>query len=155
MGREIRRVPPNWQHPQNEKGYIPMVDQTFEEARLEWEAGAAKWRDETHEAFARWGAEHPSYFQWTPPPGEEDGYRPAYEAEPTWWQLYETVSEGTPVTPPFATAEELVDYLTAKGTFWDRKPWSRTAAEQMVKSGFVPSAMFFDGRVYVPGDVMP
>jgi hypothetical protein len=33
------------------------------------------------------------------------------DKEATWFQAWETVTEGTPVTPPFATTDELVDYL--------------------------------------------
>ncbi len=28
-----------------------------------------------------------------------------------WWQLWETVSEGSPITPAFATPEELIDWM--------------------------------------------
>ena len=32
------------------------------------------------------------------------------------WQVWETVSGGSPVTPVFASAEELIDYLVENGT---------------------------------------
>jgi hypothetical protein len=72
-----------------------------------------------------------------------------------WWQVYETVSEGTPVTPPFATKEELIEYLVEHGDFWDQRnrhdyrcyvdpgcypPWSRKAATTFVmEDGWCPS----------------
>ena len=78
----------------------------------------------------------------------------------TWWQVYETVSEGTPVTPPFETREELVEYLVANGDFWDQKrrtegrssmpcePWPRKQAESFVfGSGWSPSLVVANGRV--------
>ena len=47
MGREIRRVPPNWDHPKQEgwsDGRMqPMYDQTFEQAAAEWKDGFAAW----------------------------------------------------------------------------------------------------------------
>lgn len=69
------------------------------------------------------------------PPKEERG-----------WVVYETVSEGTPITPCFATAAELVDWLAEKGTAWDA-PMSREGAERFVGSGWVPS-------IIVHGDVV-
>lgn len=49
------------------------------------------------------------------------------------WQLWEDVSEGSPVTPVFATSEELVDHLVNVG-FW-QKPMRREAAEALVRQG--------------------
>ena len=51
------------------------------------------------------------------------------------WCLYETVSEGSPVTPVFATAEELIEHLATEGIDWDHKPYRREAAEALVRSG--------------------
>jgi len=63
------------------------------------------------------------------------------------WQVWETVSEGSPITPVFATAEELVDYLVDVGTAWGQK-YSREAAQAFVKSGWVPSMAVVDGKMY-------
>lgn len=54
-------------------------------------------------------------------PPEREYYRSWKDEDATWFQVWETVSEGTPVTPPFATKEELIDYLVANGDFWDQK----------------------------------
>ena len=35
--------------------------------------------------------------------------------------MYGTVTEGTPVSPPFETPEELAAYLSKHGDFWDQK----------------------------------
>lgn len=50
------------------------------------------------------------------------------------WQLWETVSEGSPVSPVFATAEELIGHLTTVG-YWSRGPMRREAAEALIRSG--------------------
>jgi len=64
------------------------------------------------------------------PPPEERGY-----------VVYETVSEGTPITPCFATQEELIDWLAEKGTAWD-DPMPREVAERFVRgSGWLPSVI--------------
>jgi hypothetical protein len=51
------------------------------------------------------------------------------------WQVWETVSEGSPVSPVFNSAESLVFWLESEGH-------SRLAAENFVKSGSVPSGVF-------------
>lgn len=71
-------------------------------------------------------------------------YRPWRDDEATWFQVWETVSEGSPVSPAFATREELVEYLVKHGDFWAQKrrerPPSRSAVEAFVLGdGWVPS----------------
>ena len=79
--------------------------------------------------------------------------RPHWNEDATWFQVYETVSEGTPVTPPFETQDQLIEYLVKNGDFWDQKrredgrshfmncdPWSKQRAENFVKGpGWAPS----------------
>ena len=45
MGREIRKVPADWQHPTDDRrqGYQPLFNQSFAEAAAEWKAEFAKW----------------------------------------------------------------------------------------------------------------
>jgi hypothetical protein len=164
MGREVRRVPPNWEHPKKdypnhrlgrmEQDYQPMRDNDVESAWIEWQREFAKWiggegdrirekygdedypKDEPYRSFCGWHGEPP----------DPDYYRPRWdESTATWFQVYETVSEGTPVTPPFATKDELVEYLSTYGDFWDQKrgdgPWSRANAEQFVSRGHAMSLM--------------
>jgi hypothetical protein len=82
--------------------------------------------------------------------------------------MYETVSEGTPVSPVFATNIELVDYLCEHGDFWDQKrrsdkserfgfhmpcdPWTRQNAEAFVNSGFAMSGIMVGGKLYGPSE---
>ncbi len=84
------------------------------------------------------------------------------EEPPTgdWWQVWETVSEGSPVTPAFATAEELIEYLVTFGDDWDQKRgdggWSQEAAEAFVsREGWAPSLIIQGGASYSPRDGMP
>lgn len=136
MGREIRMVPPNWQHPKDDRGrYIGMRDRHFDDALKEWEAEFARAKSGDHEyydSFEQWAEENRS-----PTPS---GYRPWRNEEATWFQVWETVSEGTPVSPSFATREELIDYLANNGDFWDQRrgtpPPSRAQAEAFVNSGW-------------------
>ncbi|MGE0830823.1 MAG: hypothetical protein AB7O04_15925, partial [Hyphomonadaceae bacterium] len=83
-------------------------------------------------------------------------YRPWADDEATWFQIWETVSEGTPVTPPFETREELIEYLVEHGDFWDQKrgdgPYGRKAAEAIVSGAYAPSMIIRDGQVSTPKD---
>lgn len=157
MGRKLRMVPPNWDHPvvtlrNGQEGYQPMRDRAFEAAAKEWKERFLKW-----EAGERpnWISEEFSkmeFWEYDGPPPNRECHRPWQDSEATWFQVWETVSEGTPVTPPFATKEELIEYLVANGDFWDQKrreegrhdincePWPRQAAERFVNGpGWAPS----------------
>jgi hypothetical protein len=59
------------------------------------------------------------------------------------WQLWETVSEGSPISPVFATAEDLAQWLTTpaarRGAM--REPMGIEAARRFVQAGWAPSLM--------------
>lgn len=160
MGREIRRVPENWQHPVRDPendtfgrgGYQPMYDQTFDDAFDEWlsefdRVRSGDLRDYETSCYPDGLA---SWLEDNPPP-ERCFYRPYTDDQAPWFQAYETVSEGTPVSPPFATRGELVDYLSANGDFWDQDrgnaPASREAYEAFVAGGWAPSMVMVGSRV--------
>ena len=161
MGREIRRVPPHWDHPKREPkapyyhdGLQPMHDQTFDARFAEWLADFDRIRagDLTElerkcypSGLADWlvdeGAPHDSIY-----------YRPWKDDEATWYQLWETVSEGTPVSPPFATKVGLADHLAAHGDGgWGASApggWGRERAYRFVMGGgWAPSLAVVDGKV--------
>lgn len=137
MGREIRMVIPNWEHPKKENGiYHPMHDEDFDSTITEWYKGYLLWKNGKHPNQEEDG----EYWDYEGSPPDPEYCRPFWkEEDATWFQMYETVSEGTPVTPPFATKEELVNYLVENGTFWDKRGWLRENAEKFVASGWAPS----------------
>jgi hypothetical protein len=146
MGREVRRVPANWVHPRNERGeFKPMFDQDFGSVAREWLDDAIAWDNGTHENLLREPTlkdKYPFFWQWDDNPPDPEHYRPAWtEAEATHYQMYETVSEGTPVSPVFATPEELVDWIV------QNLGHSRHAAEEFVKSGYAPTMMVASGHL--------
>lgn len=59
------------------------------------------------------------------------------------WQVWETVGEGSPITPVFPTAEALIDHLATVGYSggWNRGPLSREGATALVNGGGAPSMM--------------
>lgn len=95
----------------------------------------------------------------------DEAHRAAYEGwSPTpvpdgeWWQVWETVSDGSPVTPAFASAEELADHLMLHGDAWsDGKAWSQDAVRGLFGDGFAMSlAITGDGRAFAPyGEITP
>jgi len=153
MGREIRMVPPNWEHPKKDDGgYEPMLDEDMGSALDRWIEEYQLWQK----------GEHPSqnadyeYWEWEGDPPQSDWYRPKFTEKPTWYQVYETVSEGTPVTPPLETKEKLIEYLVAHGDFWDQARghggWSYENAKQFVERGFAMSAMIVGNKLYMARD---
>lgn len=67
------------------------------------------------------------------------------------WVLYETVSEGTPVTPVFATPEELIDHLATVGMDYDQQPMRRSAAETLVRGGSSFGSFMVVGNTWYDG----
>lgn len=154
MGREIRMVIPNWEHPKRtkfnpfktreEESYQPLHDKSYQQAAAEWRKEFAEWESGERQAYLAENGEDYEYWDYNGMPPDKEYYRPDWKPEEmTWFQIYETVSEGTPVTPPFATKQELVDYLVANGDFWDQQRgdggWSRENAERFVDVGFAMS----------------
>lgn len=124
MGREVRRVPADWQHPKEQapdwktgqmverfkplfpgERYKPEVD--------EWDAECAKWK-------AGWRPDYCvdpesialEYEQYAGQRPHRDDYMPNWPTEQrTHFMMYEDTSEGTPISPAFATPEELARWL--------------------------------------------
>lgn len=124
MGREIRRVPKGWEHPRDVKGnYKPMEDETV------WQGTLRILRHELWDYLSC-----PRYWReglWLPFMHREY-YRPRSRQPQTCYQIYETVSEGTPVSPVFTFLTDLEDWLVAEG-------YSRKSAERFAQDGWAPS----------------
>lgn len=69
------------------------------------------------------------------------------------WCLYQTVSEGTPVTPVFATAAELIEHLCIIGQDHNQEPMRRAAAEALVNSGGSVGSMMVVGNTLLRSDM--
>lgn len=71
------------------------------------------------------------------------------------WQLWETVSEGSPVSPVFATAEELARWLTTgvgTGTPNHPNPMPISAARKFVEAGWSPTLIGDGGGLHNGAD---
>ena len=75
------------------------------------------------------------------------------------WQVWETVSEGSPITPVFPTKEGLIDHLIEHGDLWDQKRgaggWKRENAESFVDAEWAPSLIGSPGQLRAPRDTAP
>lgn len=116
MGREIRRVPPWWQHPTDKKGrYLPLFDRSYDEAMRDYRYCERLWNEGRHPSQIEWPHETRgfSFREWDDEPPDSRYYREESwtEADATQVQLYETVTEGTPVSPCFDTLAELISWM--------------------------------------------
>src|SRR6185503_13867538 len=112
MGREIRMVPANWKHPRDRDGSYEPLNDGFNKDLDEWNEGNDRWRQGL---VSKWT---PNGYEWEPRgdqyPGcksyadyaggqpKSDEYMPDWPAEErTHLMMYETTSEGTPISPAF------------------------------------------------------
>jgi len=104
MGREVRHVPENWQHPKKPNGnYKPLFEGPFSERLAKWQKEKAEWqmRDEC-ETYEEWAGNAP----------QQSEYMPEWpESECTHIQMYEDTTEGNPISPVMKTPEELARWL--------------------------------------------
>lgn len=120
MGRQLRRVPKGWQHPKDKHGnYHPFHALYYGDAVEAWIQEHQLWLIGQHpdqlqfpsakkyKFFEMWTDKIPSCYafnfeKWTPEIA-------------TSFQMYETVSEGTPVSPVLNSIDELRVWLLANG----------------------------------------
>ena len=154
MGREVRRVPADWQHPTNgryangEVRYVALFDGKDYDRRVrEWDEEAAKWAEGLCRDYATNGwkpigeVKSATYAEWNGERPDAADYMPRWtDAERTHLMMYEDTSEGTPISPAFETPEELARWLADNGASAfgsetaDYEAWLRVA-----RGGWAPS----------------
>ena len=167
MSRKVRHVPADWKHPvytesnapyPNRVGRpIPLFDGSYKRDAEEWDEGWAKWQEglcESYGTAGKWapidpehaGLRYTDYAGTRPSP---DDYMPDWpEADRTHLMMYETTSEGTPISPAFATPEELARWLADNGA--SAFGGSKATYEQWLfaaRGGWSPSAVVVDGQI--------
>ena len=125
--RELRMVPPGWEHPRDRDGrHLPLFSgDQYAEDLLEYEQAKQDWKDR-----GRPGA----LSEWCPKP-RKDAYMPAFDPDKaTKLMAYLTVSEGTPMSPAFDTPAELAKWLHENGatSFANLASWSEEDWLQMI-----------------------
>jgi hypothetical protein len=156
MGREIRRVPENWEHPKSDNGdYIPLHDGKYSEELEKWKLENEKWNEGLSDDWnGGWKPkkkeyENMSYSEYNGSKPKKKDYMPEFdESELTHIMMYEDTSEGTPISPAFETPEELAHWLADNNAsaFGDMtatyEHWLATC-----KSGWAPSAVVVRGKM--------
>lgn len=126
---ELRKVPEGWEHPKDDRGrYIPLHGGSYSKDASEWEERKEMWNkgfqlsfsldpevrefepidEEASEEFGHWDEERPV----------KEKYAPDWKPEErTHFQMYETISEGTPASPVMETQEELARWLSDNFVF--------------------------------------
>lgn len=162
MGREARRVPAGWEHPRdNGRDWIPLFPQDqyrdYEREAAEWEEGKTKWAAGLRKNYGTgepWisvdeGDQEMPYEEWAGEKPNSDDYMPKWTAEEaTHYQMYETVTEGTPISPVMELPEALARWLTdndanaGAGMHANYKAWLRVC-----RGGYAPSMVLSGGKL--------
>lgn len=116
MGREVRRVPANWDHWSYSDQ--PLFD-NFKAKLARWDEHNANWEEGLYfDYINKTWTPIPSqykvyeYSQWDNPRPDPIDYMPDWdESERTHYQAYENTTEGTPISPVMATEDDLIDWL--------------------------------------------
>jgi hypothetical protein len=169
MGREVRRVPKDWQHPKDDRGrFIPLRGGSVSDRQRRWDEESAQWERGYVRSFrahdedkSEWVRKDPDL---TYPFEEWDGKRPVAEdfmpdwpeSERTHFQMYEDTSEGTPISPAFATPEELARWLADNNasTFADLTTDYETWLRMIRGPGWAPSMIMTGGVIRSGVDAM-
>lgn len=153
MGREVRMVPADWRHPKEynhyrrANEYKPMHYRDWAEEAAEWDAEREKWERGELPDYASADDAGTPYDQWAGPRPYSSDYMPNWPADQrTHYMMYEDTSEGTPISPAFATPEELAAWLFENnasafgGQTGSYEGWLRIA-----KGGLAPSMVIQNG----------
>lgn len=116
MGREVRRVPKDWQHPKGKSLFrvqdVSKLQAEWDFARDQWNRGLTDdwnggWKPHTYtEPYEDYAGRRPC----------EEDYMPQWSDDQcTHYQMYETTSEGSPISPVMETAEALAQWLADNG----------------------------------------
>ena len=155
MGREVRRVPADWQHPKDEMTgrYKPLYDGSFREALREWNEENAKWSRGEFPEYADEEHKLMSYSEWNGDQPKRCDYMPEWPDEQrTHLMMYETTSEGTPISPAFETPEELARWLADTGaSAFGSSTASYEGWLRVAQGGYAPSAVSVNGGPLVSG----
>jgi len=154
MGRELRKVPKEWNHPKREDGtFIAIFESSYDERAKDWDKECADWDSGKFPDYASEENKKLSYSEWNGDRPEKDDYMPSWTDDvATHYMMYETTSEGTPISPAFETPEELAKWLheTGASSFATRtasyKSWLRVC-----KGGYAPSAIVTDSAGLISG----
>lgn len=124
MGRELRLVSKSWQHPMEDGLYIPMFDFDVDSVWRQWLRCYVKWvnyelsdviANEPENNYSQ-SSPYEAFCDYSRIPPNPKNYRPNWSLEErTCFQIYETTSDGTPISPVFETREAASQWLQENG----------------------------------------
>ena len=135
MGREVRRVPASWSHPRDHEGHFIPLHASFPYNEDEIQEGL---RD-------GWLNDAPPYYGCSIMPDWSPAVR-------THYQMHETTSEGTPISPIMETPEALARWLADNnasafaGMGATYEQWLAT-----ITRGSAVSAAYLPGKGFISG----
>jgi len=145
MSREVRKVPADWQHPKYTEENEPRSGMLGRlKPLLEGYADAAK---EFMEIAVRDGLQAAIEY-YGPAPNKND-YMPDWpKVQRTHYQMYETCSEGTPISPVIASPEELAHWLADNGaSAFGGMSATYEQWLEVARGGWAPSAVISNGML--------
>ena len=129
----------------------------YAERVAEWDEGYAKWQEGLCRSYGTgepWEPieekyRHTRYTDYEGPRPSPDDYMPDWpEDQRTHLMMYEDTSEGTPISPAFATPEELALWLADTGaSAFGGSTASYEAWLRVCQGGFAPSMVIENGRL--------
>ena len=167
MSRELRMVKSDWEHPRDNEGrYIPLF-KDFNDVLSYWKEGKRQWENGFTVDWTV-SMSYKNIYGWKPKSTLDEHYRSMTWEEfdsqepkkeefmPTWseeekthFQMYETTSEGTPISPVCGSAEELAHWLADNkaNTFADDTASYETGLHTIKGIGWAPSGVMKNGKI--------
>lgn len=116
MSREVRMVPKDWQHPKN--GYdnfdpLFAYNENLEEEQKEWDKKKSDWDSGIYPTYADDESKELNFENWEGERPNRNNDMPKFDSgTDTYYMMYETTTEGTPISPAFETPELLARWLS-------------------------------------------
>ena len=154
MSREVRKVPADWAHPKHINGsYKALFDSDFDANAADWDKGQKEWLDGIYPDYVSEDSKQMSYSEWAGDRPKREDYMPSWsDSEKTHLMMYETTSEGTPISPAFKTPEELARWLFENNaSAFGKSTASYEAWLRVAKGGYAVSAVYTPATGLISG----
>lgn len=131
MSRQVRMVAKDWEHPKDRYGVHIPLDEGYASDADEF---MAKANAEGLQSAIDWFGQAP----------DQEKYMPDWpEDERTHLMMYETTSEGTPISPAFETPEELARWLADNGaSAFGNDTATYEQWLRVCRGGYAPTAVY-------------
>jgi len=149
MGREVRMVPADWQHPKSENGeFIPLFPGDRYQSRVDnWDKEKEEWERGEFPDYVSDENKKLTFEEWVGARPNVEDYMSNWPAEQrTHFMMYEDTTKGTPISPAFETSEELAQWLVDNNaSAFGSQTGSYEGWLRIARGGWAPSLMIADG----------